>query len=90
MLGLISSNYRRLLIAHEMLALGEARNRVENEARIYGPGLELARRIETNALVKAVERIAGTDFAIKTSAGGSGPIGARLQLEILVCELALL
>jgi len=90
MLGLISSNYRRLLIAHEMLARGEARNRVENEARIYGPGLELARRIETNALVKALERIAGTDFAIKTSAGGSGPIGARLQLEILVCELALL
>src|SRR5688572_7110274 len=90
MLGLISSNYRRLLIAHEMLARGEARNRVETAAKIFGPGLELARRVETKALVKALERIAETDLAIKTSAGGSGPVGARLQIEMLVCELALL
>ena len=90
MLGLISSNYRRLLIANEMLSRGESRNRVEASARIFGPALDLARRVETKALVKAIERIAETDFAIKTSAGGGGPVGSRLQLEMLVCELALL
>ncbi len=90
MLGLISSNYRRLLIAHEMVARGESRNRVETTAKIFGPGLELARRVETRALSKALQRIAETDFAIKTSSGGGGPSGARLQLEMLVCELALL
>jgi hypothetical protein len=29
-------------------------------------------------------------MAIKTSLGGGGPAGARMQLEMLVCELALL
>ena len=90
MLGLIFSNYRRLLIANEMIGRGEPRNHVESTAKIFGPALDLARRVETKALVKALERIAETDFAIKTSAGGGGPVGARLQLEMLVCELALL
>ena len=34
------------------------------------------------------ELIAAADLAIKTSLGGSGVKGARLQLEILICELA--
>ncbi len=47
-------------------------------------------RIDRERLVKALRRIAETDVAIKTSVGGGGPAGARMQLEMLVCELALL
>lgn len=39
-------------------------------------------------LASALERIAKTDLAIKTSVGGGGPLGARMQIEMLVCELA--
>ncbi len=94
LLGLISSNYRRLLIAHEMFARGDSRNNIVSAAKAFGPGqdafLASARRIETTKLTKALERIAQTDLAIKTSVGGSGNAGARLQIEMLVCELALL
>ena len=94
MLGLIASNYRRLLIAKEMFANGSPRSEVISVSKAYGPGqdafLSLARRIETDKLVQAIARIAKTDLAIKTSIGGSGPTGSRLQLEMLVCELALL
>ena len=94
LLGLISSNYRRLMIAKEMLARGSSRSDVISAAKAYGPNqdafLSLARRIETAKLVKAIDRIAKTDLAIKTSVGGSGPAGSRLQIEMLVCELALL
>lgn len=47
-------------------------------------------RIDPERLVKALRRISETDVAIKTSLGGGGPTGARIQLEMLVCELALL
>lgn len=94
LLGLISSNYRRLLIAKEMFARGASRSDVIAAAKAYGGGqdafLSLARRIETAKLIGAIARIAKTDLAIKTSVGGSGPTGSRLQLEMLVCELALL
>ncbi len=94
LLGLISSNYRRLLIAKEMLARGASRSDVISASKAYGSGqdafLSLARRVETAKLVKAIDRIAKTDLAIKTSVGGSGPVGSRLQLEMLVCELTLL
>lgn len=94
LLGLISSNYRRLLIAHEMFARGDSRNNIVSTAKAFGPGqdafLASARRIETRKLTKAIERIAQTDLAIKTSVGGSGNAGARLQIEMLVCELSLL
>lgn len=94
LLGLISSNYRRLLVAKEMFARGSSRSDVISASKAYGPGqdafLSLARRIETEKLVKTINRIAKTDLAIKTSIGGSGPTGSRLQLEMLVCELALL
>jgi DNA polymerase-3 subunit delta len=94
LLGLISSNYRRLFIAKEMFALGASRSDVISASKAFGSGqdafLSLARRVETAKLVSAIDRIAKTDLAIKTSVGGSGPTGSRLQLEMLVCELALL
>lgn len=94
LLGLISSSYRRLLIACGMLALGETRANVISAAKAFGPGqdafLAAARRIEARKLAYALERVAETDLAIKTSVGGSGAAGSRLQIEMLVCELALL
>jgi DNA polymerase III delta subunit len=46
-------------------------------------------RTDTRKLVAAIDKLARTDLAIKTSKGGSGPAAARMQLEMLVCELAL-
>ena len=92
LLGLIASSYRRLIIAHEMFARGESRNNIVSASKAFGSGqdafLSLARRIDIRALNKAVDRIAKTDVAIKTSVGGSGNAGSRLQIEMLVCELA--
>jgi DNA polymerase III subunit delta len=94
LLGLISSNYRRLLVAKEMMSNGAPRSDVVSAAKAFGSGqeafLSLARRTEPAKLVKALERIAKTDLAIKTSVGGGGTAGSRLQIEMLVCELALL
>jgi len=39
-------------------------------------------------LVRSIQRIAETDLRIKTSVGGGGPKGARMQIEMLVCELS--
>ena len=95
LLGLISYNYRRLLIAAEMISRGASRSDVVSASKApYGAGQEpflaAARRIEARKLARALTLIAKTDLAIKTSAGGSGPAGARLQIEMLVCELAML
>jgi hypothetical protein len=50
--------------------------------------LETARRADTKKLTKAINRLAEVDVAIKTSIGGGGPVGSRIQLEMLVAELA--
>lgn len=43
-------------------------------------------RVNPERLKKAIARTAAADLAIKTSVGGGGPAGARLQLEQLVLE----
>jgi len=50
--------------------------------------LASARRSDALGLANRIARIARADVAIKTSLGGGGERGARLQLEMLVCELA--
>ena len=50
--------------------------------------LAAARRSSIETLIKAVTRVADTDLAIKTSVGGGGSQGGRMQIEMLVCELA--
>jgi hypothetical protein len=40
-------------------------------------------------LAKVIKKLANTDLAIKTSIGG-GPSGARMAIEMLVCDLATL
>jgi len=94
LLGLLGYNYRRLLMVKDMMDRGIDRREVANVVRLryndQEPFLAAARRVEIRKLKEAVKRLAATDVAIKTSIGGSGPAGARLQIEMLVCELALL
>jgi DNA polymerase-3 subunit delta len=91
LIGLLSYNFRRLLIAKDMMERGADRGTVTKAAKLYGNPehfLTTARRADLAKLKHAVVRLAETDLAIKTSIGGSGPKGSRLQLEMLVCELA--
>ena len=94
LLGLISYNYRRLLMAKDMMERGADRREVASVAKLrysdQEPFLAAARRADSLRLSRAVQSLAKTDVAIKNSIGGSGPVGARLQIEMLVCELAML
>ena len=89
LIGSIGFTYRRLLMVNDMLRRGDAKGA---SSLAFGKEafLASARRIEQKKLVQAIRRISETDLAIKTSVGGSGPAGARMQIEMLVCELALL
>ncbi len=94
LLGLISYNFRRLLIAKDMMDRNAPRAEIASAAKLFGRGqddfLSAARRSDMGKLVHAVQRLAKTDLAIKTSMGGGGPAAARMQIEMLVCELALM
>lgn len=91
LLGLIAGNYHRLALAKELLKRG-ARDEVYR--LIYGPPakrdafMNTLQRSEAAKIARGIQLIAATDLAIKSSLGGGGPKGARLQLEVLVCELA--
>jgi len=91
LVGLIASNYHRLAIAKELLQRG-ARDEVQR--LIYGPPakrdafMRTLQRSDFAKIARGIQLIANADLAIKTSQGGGGPKGARLQLELLVCELA--
>lgn len=94
LLGLISYNFRRLLIAKEMMNRSASRAEISSAIKLFGRGQEdflaAARRAELPKLTFALQKLAKTDLAIKTSIGGGGPTGARMQIEVLVCELAIL
>ncbi len=91
-LGLIASNFRRLFMSKELMRNGVERREVARIMKLpYSKQqdfLEAARRIETEKLTSIMRRIAKADVAIKTSIGGGGKDGSRLQIEMLVCELA--
>jgi DNA polymerase-3 subunit delta len=92
LLGLISYNFRRLCMSKELMRQGVERREVARIMRLpYGKQedfLATARRIDIEKLTWIMQRIAGADVAIKTSIGGGGMSGSRLQIEMLVCELA--
>jgi len=91
LIGLIAGNYHRLALAKEFLKHG-ARDEVNR--LIYGPPakrdafMKTLERSDASKIARGVQLIAAADLAIKTSLAGGGPRGARLQLEVLVCELA--
>ncbi len=92
LLGLIASNFRRLFMSKELMRSGVERREVARIMKLpYGKQedfLATARRIETDKLTAIMRRISEADVAIKTSIGGGGTAGSRLQIEMLVCELA--
>lgn len=91
LLGLIASNYHRLALAKELLKRG-ARDEVYR--LVYGPPakrdafMNTLQRSDAGKIARGIQLIAAADLAIKSSLGGGGGKGARLQLEVLVCELA--
>jgi len=91
LLGLISYNFRRLLMAKEMMSRGSDRREVANILKLRYSDQEsflaAARRADLARLTSIIRRLPETDLAIKTSVGGGGSAGARMQLEMLVCDL---
>jgi DNA polymerase-3 subunit delta len=91
LLGLIASNYHRLALAKELLKRG-AKDEVSR--LVYGPPakrdafMRTLQRSDGTKIARGIQLIAAADLAIKSSLGGGGGKGARLQLEVLVCELA--
>jgi DNA polymerase-3 subunit delta len=91
LVGLIAGNYHRLALAKELLKRGA---REEVNRLVYGPPakrdafMNTLQRSDAGKLARGIQLIAAADLAIKTSLAGGGPKGARLQLEVLVCELA--
>ena len=87
LIGLIASNYHRLSLAKELMSRGAAKEEVFRlVAMPYSKRedfLATARRTESGTLTRSIQRVAAADVAIKTSQGTP-----RLQLELLICELA--
>jgi DNA polymerase-3 subunit delta len=85
-LGAIASNYRRMLGAKELMKQNAPNSEVAKAVGMspYAVGRfnEKVRRIETERILKGIERIAATDVALKTSMATP-----RLLLEVLICEL---
>ncbi len=90
LLGLIASNFRKMLLAKSLMEHGIDRAEVIRHLklpwRMQDEFLASARRADVGRLKSAIERLAETDVAIKTSKGG-GTSGPRHQIEVLVCEL---
>lgn len=86
LIGLIASNYHRLAYAKELMAQGAPNQEVYRQVGIFGRREEFlatARRSDAHQLARSIKRIAAADLAIKTSQATP-----RLQLELLICELA--
>jgi len=91
LLGLIAHNLRRTLMAKELMEQGVERAEVVRvmklHPRYHEDFLKSARQSDLKKLLHIIERIAKTDLAIKTSKGGGGNAGARMQIEMLVGEI---
>lgn len=87
LVGLVASNYHRLLLAKELMARGapaaEVFRLVPLPFNKREEFLATARRASASDLARRIERIAAADLSIKTSQATP-----RLQLELLICELA--
>jgi DNA polymerase-3 subunit delta len=91
LLGLLSYTFRRLLMAKEMMARGDDRPRIASILGMrYGVQedfLAAARRADNDRLRSVFNKLKNADLAMKTSVGGGGTPGNRMQLEVLVCEI---
>jgi DNA polymerase-3 subunit delta len=93
-LGLIGSNLRKIMMAKDLMEKGVDTRQIENTIKFKKSDrdafLAAARRTRISKIHRAINRIAETDLAIKTSLSGGGTHGSRRQIEMLVSELALL
>lgn len=89
LLGLLAYNFRRLLLSKELMRQGVERKEVARVMKLHWSKQEdflaTARRGDAGKMARVMERLAETDRAIKNSVGGAN--GARLHIEMLVCEL---
>jgi DNA polymerase III subunit delta len=92
LIGLLASNYHRLALAKDLMSRGAPEQEVFRVVNMpfsqRKEFLATARRADSDELARRIRRIAEADLAIKSSLGGGGAGGARLQLEMLVCELS--
>ena len=86
LIGLIASNYHRLAVAKDLLTR-KGKDAVFQQIRMpwrkQGEFLATLQRSSEADIAGGIQRIAAADVAIKTSQATP-----RLQLEMLVCELA--
>jgi DNA polymerase III subunit delta len=86
LLGLIASNYRRLLLAKELMAESIDRNEIAKITKTPPFKIEeflgIARRADVSYLTKSLKRISRADLAIKSSLATP-----KMQIEMLVLEL---
>ncbi len=86
LLGAMASNYRKMLMAKELMRQNAPQSEVQRIVGLppflLGKFNERVRRFEMDRIVKGIERLAATDVALKSSLGTP-----RLQLELLICEL---
>ena len=84
--GIIAGTFRRLAMAKELFDRGAQPREIFSEVRVppfkQGDYLSMLRRTDATKLRNALQRIAETDLAIKTSKATP-----RMQVEMLVCEL---
>lgn len=86
LIGLLAGNYHRLALGKHLLAKGGPQDVFKN---ISIPSFKrdafvsTLRRIDSARLTQSIQLIAAADLAIKTSQATP-----RLQLELLICELA--
>ncbi len=87
-LGAIASNYRRMLMAKELMGQNMPNSEVAKAAGMSPYAVTRfnvrVRKVETERIVKGIKRIARADVALKSSLATP-----RLQIELLICELCL-
>lgn len=87
LIGTLASSYHRLALAKELMSRGAPDEEISRVVSMpWGKReafLATARRSDREALALSIKLIADADLAIKTSRGTP-----RMQIEILVCELA--
>jgi DNA polymerase III delta subunit len=91
LLGLIASNFHRLALAKEALSRGSRDDVFKTVPMPFfkrDAFIRTLQRSDSERISRGIKLIAATDVAIKTSVGGGAPKGPRLQLEMLICELA--
>lgn len=93
-LGLIGSNLRKIMMAKDLMEKGADKRKIDDTIKVKMSDREAllaaARRTRITKIHRAINRIAETDLAIKTSLSGGGTHGSRRQIEMLVSELVLL